>query len=63
MTKPEDIIDKARIERFSGKIEVEMYFGQVKKVHVGTRIDLDAPVDMSRFKQIKPDPFKKVVGQ
>ena len=63
MTKPEDIIDKARIDRFSGKIEVEMYFGQVKKMHISTKIDLDNPVDMSRYKQIKPDPFTKVVGQ
>ena len=63
MTDISDIIDSARNERWSGKIEIDLYFGEVKKVRVGTTIDMERPVDMSRFKQGRRDPFQDVVGQ
>lgn len=63
MTDIQDILKDAVKVRWSGEIKIRFYFGAIKNVQVGTTVDMDQPVDMNRFKQVKRDPFQEVVGQ
>ena len=57
------IIRDAIKKRWCGKITIDLYFGAIKKVQIGTTVDLEQPVDMEQYKQKRPDPFAKVTGQ
>ena len=66
MTRPSDIsdiIEGAVNCRWSGEIRINLSFGAIKKVQIGTTLDMDLPVEMSQFKQKRADSFSEVIGQ
>ena len=63
MTDPTKIIEDAIKNRWTGSIELRLYFGEVRHCQVNNTIDLTKPCDISKFKQERLKPMEKVVGQ
>ena len=55
--------ENARNNRWSGSFNGECLFGVIKKFDISSKLDMELPIDLSRFKQKRADTFSKVIGQ